>query len=201
VFDDEWSPGAGVEDYAGRQPELVARNAKQLRTSALFLQLQGQVQDALRARHERDAREHTLSAEIAAQHPLRFPDEVAEVEVDAAETRVVLSFEEKMKADALDAKARMEASRGLPAPLTQRSLNEAFAQLPEGAQASIESCIKCWRENKLGASDVIATCKSFSGSSAALHALFAAQPKHVKLEVATPAQMRELSKLSQMTTA
>ena len=32
--------------------------------------LQGQVQDALRARHERDAREQTLSAEIAAQHPI-----------------------------------------------------------------------------------------------------------------------------------
>ena len=38
--------------------------------------LQGQVQDALRARHERDAREQTLSAEIAAQHPIRFQDEV-----------------------------------------------------------------------------------------------------------------------------
>jgi len=173
----------------------MVRNSKQMRTSAIFLELHGQVQEGLRRRHERDAKEQKVSADIAAQHPICFPGEEVLAQVTVVEKRVV-SFEEKMKADALEAKAHMEASRGLPEPLTQRSLNQAFAQLPEGAQASIEACIRCWRENKLAASDVISQVKSFSGSSAVLRGLFAAQPERVDLEVATPAQMRELQRLT-----
>jgi len=172
----------------------MVRNAKQMRTSALFLELHGQVLEGLRRRHERDSKELKVSADIAAQHPICFPEEVL-AQVTVVEKRV-MSFEEKMKADALEAKSHMEASRGLPEPLTQRSLDEAFAQLPEGAQASIEACIRCWRENKLAASDVISQVKSFSGSSTVLRGLFAAQPEHVDLEVATPAQMRELQQLT-----
>ena len=57
-------------------PKAMSTDRLSPRASALFMELQGQVQDALRARHERDAREQTLSAEIAAQHPIRFQDEV-----------------------------------------------------------------------------------------------------------------------------
>merc|ERR1712216_555718 len=142
------------------------------RTQRLFLELQNTVHSALLWRHARDAKARKESAAIAEPHPIAFPDETPATSHDAEELVLtvskkpkVLSFEEKMKADAAAAKANMEAKRSLPAPLTQLVLNDAYKQLPRGAEQSIESVIQCWRTNKLDASDVIATVKSFSSAA------------------------------------
>ncbi len=207
--DFEWTPGVGVRCYMHGTPEDAAHRRKILRTSLLFMQLQKQVSDAVRWRHARDAREAKMSAEIAARHPVRFPDDepakaertdatTAAVVVEACPAVVAASFEEKMKADAREAKARMEADR-LPAPLTNAALDDAFKELPRGTQTSIEACIKCWRENKMAPADLLATVRAFASSSPALRKVFAG-PEHCGVgelgEVATAEQMHELSRMA-----
>ena len=81
---------------------------------------------------------------------------------------VVLSFEEKMKTDAI----RATSALSLPPPLTNTALNEAYSQLSPVAETSIKTVIKWWRTNKLSADNVLATVKSFAGSSAALQTIF-----------------------------
>ena len=200
--EDEWRPGAGMSHSPSDQPEEKMRKNKLQRTSLLFMELQQQVKDALRLRHDRDAREIKLSAEIAARHPIVLADGEpahARDEVECDVQLVSASFEEKMKADALEARSRMERAQSLPAPLTHAVLNEAYKQMPGGAEASIEKCIKCWRENKMGPTDLLATVKAFSRSSAALQKLFAEATVEVGQDlgqVATPEQMRELKGLA-----
>ena len=201
--DFEWTPGAGVRCYVHGEPEDAARRRKILRTSLLFMQLQKQVSDAVRWRHARDAREAKVSAEIAAKHPVRFPDDepaktAAAGVVEERPAVTVVSFEEKMKADVREAKARMEADR-LPAPLTHAVLDDAFKELPEGTQTAIEACIKCWRENKMAPADLLATVRAFASSSPALRMVFAGA-EHCgageRGEVATAEQMNELSRMA-----
>jgi hypothetical protein len=191
---DNWAPGLGLEG--------ADADAKSRRTSLLFLQLQQSVHDALRWRHARDAKARKLSADIAARHPLLAPEEAPATSHDVADltltvpksTAPVLSFEEKMKADALAAKERAADARALPPPLTKSALDEAYEQLPAGAKQSIETVVNCWRSNKLPASDVLATVKSFVGSSAALKKLFGGDEQEG--EVASDEQMRELARLA-----
>jgi len=180
-----WTPGLGIKS---KHADSDAKAARDLRTSLLFLELQQSVADALEWRHARDAKARKVSTDIAARCPLVFADE--------ASTRIaepVLSFEQKMKVDATAAKARAIAAQSLPAPLTQAVLSEALMQLPTGAATSISSVIQCWRTNKVAASDVIATAKSFSSSSAALCNIFATVISEG--EVASEVQMHELTRL------
>ena len=208
--DFEWSPGAGVPCFMLGTREAAVRRKKILRTSLLFMQLQKQVSDAVRWRHARDAHEVRVSAVIAAKHPVRFPDEETthdehEEAVTAASVAqvcpvvAVVSFEEKMLADAREAKSRMEAAR-LPAPLTQLALEEAYKEMPEGAEVSIQKCIKCWRESKMAPADLLATVKAFASSSPTLRKVFDAAEHRGAGElgqVATAEQMQELSRMAQ----
>ena len=196
-----WTPGSGLEHKTTEDERILFDK----RTSLLFLQLQQDVKDALRWRHTRDAKARNESAEIAQRCPLVFAEEPASThtkdEVEEAPTPVkrvsILSFEEKMKADALAAKARAEAAKALPAPLTQVALDEAYKQLPAGADQTIESVINCWRNNKLSADDVLSTVKSFSGSSVVLQEMFfTSSSVDGEGEVASDEQMRELARLA-----
>ena len=121
-----------------------------------------------------------------------------------------ISFEEKIKIDTSKAKARSTASPGqlLPPPLTQAALDEAYTQISPGAEKSIKSVIQWWRTNKISADDVLATVKSFTGSSTVLHKIFVtaasdtAGPRHgsgsrvarpgIEGTVVSDEQMREL---------
>lgn len=189
-----WAPGVGLGPQSNESE--AAR-----RTSLLFLQLQQTVNEAVAWRHNRDTKSRKVSADIAARCPLVFSDESpkrhAEEDVTVTVAKVkapVVSFEEMMKAAALETKAKMIAARSLPAPLTQAALNEAYTQLPSGAEQSIESVISFWRSHKMTADDVIATVKSFAGSSESLQKIFAADL--IEGEVASDEQMRELSRLA-----
>jgi hypothetical protein len=210
VDDFEWAPGSGLPCFMLGTHEEAVRRKKILRTSLLFMQLQKQVTDAVRWRHARDAHEVKVSAAIAAKHPVCFHDkETAQTEHEEAVTAAsmaqvcpvvaVVSFEEKMKADAREAKVRMEAAR-LPAPLTQLALEKAYKEMPEGAEVSIQKCIKCWRENKMAPADLLGTVKSFASSSPTLRKVFDAAEHRGADElgqVATAEQMQELSRMAQ----
>mmetsp|Transcript_59458 Transcript_59458/g.50346 ORF Transcript_59458/g.50346 Transcript_59458/m.50346 type:complete len:220 (+) Transcript_59458:55-714(+) len=190
-----------AEEYAAQ-----AAREKNMRTSMLFMELQESVSEALRWRHARDVKARKISAEIAARCPLTFPGEAApavqcnaQSSVDSAATveRVkpyvpVVSFEEKMKAETNGVRAQYK--RQLPAPLTQAALDVAYTELTKGAERSLERVFACWRANSLASDDVLASVKSFSGSSASLHKIFA--PAVPECEVASDAQMCELSRLA-----
>ena len=197
---ENWAPGLGLDDHTEGADEKCRR------TSLLFLQLQQSVEDALRWRHSRDDKARKVSADIAMRHPLKAVAETSATSHDASATDLTLtvhkktkaasvqSFEEKMKADALEAKARAADACALPAPLTKPVLDEAYLQLPAGAKQSIETVVGCWRSNKLPASDVLATVKSFVGSSTALAKLFTCEEE--ACEIASAEQMRELARLA-----
>jgi hypothetical protein len=203
-----WSPAAAAAaSTSGPGRDGTVHRAKMMRTSAIFAQLQKQVMDAVRWRRERDAREKQLSAEIAERHPVCFPeDEPAQPQeeepkgVSTEEALRVASFEEQMMQVAQDMKERQAAERGLPAPLTNSVLAEAYTQLPAGPGAAIKACIECWHEKKLDAKDVLKTVQSFSGASAALQKLCAALPEKLEPELATPEQLRDIFGLSQAKT-
>jgi|EP00802_Teleaulax_amphioxeia_P026851 hypothetical protein len=195
----DWTPGRGLEE--AQSTTDAERAAFDRRTSLLFLELQNSVQDALRWRHARDFKARKASHEIAMRCPLPAADAVATVHLVKEElpatvkkTEVkVLTFEEKMKADAAEAKARA-CARSLPEPLTTAILSAAYKEVPSGAEQTIERVLECWRTNKLSAHDVVSTVKSFSGSSAVLRKLFAEQVQEG--EVASAEQMLELSRLA-----
>ena len=108
----DWTPGRGLEE--AQSTTDAERAAFDRRTSLLFLELQNSVQDALRWRHARDFKARKASHEIAKRCPLPAADAVAtvhllkeELPTTVKKTEVkVLSFEEKMKADAAEAKTR-----------------------------------------------------------------------------------------------
>ena len=196
---DGWAPGRGLSTEAVSED---SRAAFDRRTSLLFLELQNNVHDALRWRHARDAKARKVSHDIAKRCPLEHDVAAAMVHalteelpatVKKVEVKVVLSFEEKMKADAAEAKARANA-RSLPEPLTTALLSAAYKEVPSGAEQTIERVIECWRTSKLSAQDVIATVKSFSGSSPVLRKVFSEEEQEG--EVASAEQMVELARLA-----
>ena len=194
---EDWVPGRGLDVDEVESDAAI----KYKRTSHLFLEMQQAVKSAVAWHQARDAKARKVSAEIAARLPIVFKDEAPTRHVDDELTATVekakvpvLSFEEKMKMDALEAKARMHKARCLPLPLTQAVLNNAYKQLPAGAEQSIESIIHLYHANKLPASDVLDTVKSFAGSSAALQSIFAADKQ--ECEAASEEQMRELARLA-----
>jgi len=66
--------------------DCIKLDARDMRTSSLFLELQKSVSDALEWRHARDAKARKVSAEIAARCPLVFADEAYTRSRDAAPT-------------------------------------------------------------------------------------------------------------------
>lgn len=82
----------------------------------------------------------------------------------------------------------------LPGHFTEKILGDAFRELGLGAEKSIEACLKCWREGKIGDDEMRGVFESFAGSSKALreHLMPSASPTG---EVATPEQMQELQRI------
>ena len=73
--------------------DCIKLDARDMRTSSLFLELQKSVSDALEWRHARDAKARKVSAEIAARCPLVFADEAYTGSRDAAPTAVAAEKE------------------------------------------------------------------------------------------------------------
>ena len=194
---------AGPDDSKGHAAQTAREN---MRTSMLFKELQESVSQALRWHHARHVKARKKSAEIAARCPLTFPGEVApavqcnaQFSMDHAATiekvtAPVVSFEERIKAEAKEAKECAAFARQLPAPLTQVALDVAYTELTKGAGRSLERVFACWRANSLASDDVLASVRSFSGSSATVHKIFALSVP--ECEVASDEQMRELSRLA-----
>jgi hypothetical protein len=58
-----------------------------------------------------------------------------------------------------------EPGATLPAPLTKKGLEDAYAELPAGAVNTIQSCLQCWFEGRLDSNDVTETVRSFAAKS------------------------------------
>eukprot|EP00287_Rhodomonas_sp_CCMP768_P003874 CAMPEP_0196717554 /NCGR_PEP_ID=MMETSP1091-20130531/908_1 /TAXON_ID=302021 /ORGANISM="Rhodomonas sp., Strain CCMP768" /LENGTH=236 /DNA_ID=CAMNT_0042057921 /DNA_START=72 /DNA_END=782 /DNA_ORIENTATION=+ len=194
IESESWYPGKGVPCFPfGPKNELQMRT-KQFKTSLLFLELQSQVKQAMVNKNKADEAERQLSLEVAQRHPIApiaAPTHVEQSSVSA--TRKV----DEMDMEYISAKKRKVAAAEMPAPLSASVLEAARKELPSGAVLAIETCLKCWREKKMGKDEVLFTIKTFaSASPSLLHALeFKERPQFLG-EAATQEQMRELSMLA-----
>ena len=127
----------------------------------------------------------------------------AEVEVQCA--RAAARTPEQCTAEEL-AKKEMAGRRlpDLPAPLSQRDLEAAYAELPVGACSTIQTCVECWQSGRLTSSDVVDTVRSFASLSKMIRGLFeaagtAALPSGLcSGEAATDEEMHDLAKMAQV---
>lgn len=93
------------------------------------------------------------------------------------------------------AKLRAAEVAMLPRPLTRAVLEHAYKELGVGAEQSIEACLQCWRQEKLGTDELLITLKSFASQSTTLQRHLACIMPSVEGEVATVEQMRELTEM------
>jgi hypothetical protein len=181
---------------------VVERRAKHMRTTVLYTELEEEVKEereaarrALRVRCFQDLR---ISAELAARFPLCAADgcmcvdtackdreeraEVAEVvavaEVEAGARAAgpsTVGPREACEDVDFERNASPSTSREiqLPRPLTQRGMLEALRELPEGVRHTIQACLDCWQQGRLGSKDVVDTVRSFATKSEVLRRLFA----------------------------
>ena len=189
-----WCPGACMPFYPFGEAGDVKRSTKLMRTTLLFSELEQEVKaerDAARlAQRARGFRELRISAELAARFPMLVTDEddaAAENEKGGAkgtghEAIVALesppepaepssafeaaSGEEACEEVCAEKKAeRRSREPTLPAPLTHKGLQDAYAELPAGAVNTIQSCLQCWFEGRLDSNDVTETVRSFAAKS------------------------------------
>ena len=201
-----WCPGACMPFYPFGEAGDVKRSTKLMRTTLLFSELEQEVKaerDAARlAQRARGFRELRISAELAARFPMLVTDEddaAAENEKGGAkgtghEAIVALesppepaepspAFEAasgELACDEVCAEKKAERrSREptLPAPLTHKGLQDAYAELPAGAVNTIQSCLQCWCEELLDRNDVTESVRSFAAKSKAIRSLFSAAGK------------------------
>ena len=91
-----------------------------------------------------------------------------------------------------------------PPPLTSDVLSAAHAELPSGASLALETCVRCRREGRLSADEVVGTARSFAGSSPTLTRALASPRSDAAAallragggEIATPEEMDELARLA-----
>jgi len=225
VKDFVWAPAAGVPNYSFGSAEERATRDRLHRTSLLFMELTQQVRDCVGRKRAHDACEEAESYRIAMAHPMKLAAPVVVAEpaattpvfkrtrtgeyvavFETAEERTTAAAEEQQEAATQHAaeeqatvakKARIIAISALPAPLNREDLDEAYAQLPKGAEVAIEASIKMWREKRLDLASLMATVKSFAHTSPVLKNALAhcsSEPTSpVVCEVATPEQMRDLT--------
>lgn len=62
----------------------------------------------------------------------------------------------------------------LPLPLTESVLAEALIELSQGAARAVESCLDCYRGNRMSSADLLSCVRSFAIGSASLAAVFKA---------------------------
>ena len=149
-------------------------------------------------RQASDLKEREISRQIADQYPLNPPSIFISVASSSPDQGIELPIGEDERAQFCDELARRVKT--FPLPLTSRVFAAALSELPSGASIALETCVRCWREGRLGADEVVSTARSFAGSSPtlsrALAAPSAARPRSAGGEVATPEQMDELSRLA-----
>ena len=204
--EDWWCPGACMPFYPFGDAGDVKRSTKLMRTTLLFSALEQEVkaerEAANLAQRARGFRELRISAELAARFPMRFTDdeEAAAEDNEGAkgtsghEAMVALesppepaepssafeaaSGEEACEEVCAEKKAeRRSREPTLPAPLTKKGLEDAYAELPAGAVNTIQSCLQCWFEGRLDSNDVTETVRSFAAKSEGIRSLFAAAGK------------------------
>ncbi|EKX33523.1 hypothetical protein GUITHDRAFT_120268 [Guillardia theta CCMP2712] len=185
----DWFPGAGIPFYSfGYENDS---KAKLYRTSILFTELKNQVDEMIARKHATDAKERQISAQIASQHPISFPESVDQPANASPQYQLECS-----KGDISEVEVVAKKGNSLPAPLTEAVLRTAYNELPAGARNAIETCVRCWREKKLGADEMLSTVSSFSGSSSTLASVFHKAQSFGQAdegEMATEDQFRELS--------
>lgn len=217
-----WFPGAGIPWSPFGETAVVERRTKHMRTTLLFTELEHEVtaerEAARRALHERCFRELRISAELAARFPLRAaeegsspaqarPREGGPGEVEAGGARCGGGGAEDQPDACMDAADQPDASTdvpvervasclrhdpALPRPLTERGMLEAFGELPEGARCTIQACLDCWHQGRLGNKDVVDTVRSFATKSEALRRLFADSDGAAPDPTATEQEMLQL---------
>ena len=212
-----WMPGAGIPLFPFGEPAEVKRQKTLMRTSLLFSELEREMHHEreafLLARRAHEWREIRLSAELANKFPMSTDKDeapvaaehaaAAEVEVQCA--RAAARTPEQCTAEEL-AKKEMAGRRlpDLPAPLSQRDLEAAYAELPVGACSTIQTCVECWQSGRLTSSDVVDTVRSFASLSKMIRGLFEAAGKAAlpsglcSGEAATDEEMHDLAKMAQV---
>ena len=172
--------------------------------SALEQEVKAEREAARLAQRARGFRELRISAELAARFPMRFTDEEAAAEdnegakgTSGHEAMVALesppepaepssafeaasgeeACEEVCAEKKAERRSREPLTKTLPAPLTKKGLEDAYAELPAGAVNTIQSCLQCWFEGRLDSNDVTETVRSFAAKSEGIRSLFAAAGK------------------------
>jgi len=204
---DSWIPGAGVQNSFEANEERK-KQERLLKTSMLFLQLEGQVRAEMLRRKLKEESDREISFEIARKNPLAWPEPNSEAATDVSSTCCSPDSEctpppKRLRNDMTHILALRKGPQ-LPAPLTEAVICAAACELPQGPLASFESCLRCWGLGRLGPSELVATARSFAAASPALRRLFTETDATAAVgaltvgvsELATPEQMRELAYLA-----
>jgi len=93
-------------------------------------------------------------------------------------------------------KPHAKADRELPAPLTWPAMKQVLQETHTGTQKAIESCLDCYKSNRMSASDVLAFLRSMMSQSVTLQKLFDEQRDSSRGELASADEMAELRALA-----
>ncbi|EKX30990.1 hypothetical protein GUITHDRAFT_156703 [Guillardia theta CCMP2712] len=93
-------------------------------------------------------------------------------------------------------KSNAAPERELPAPLTWQAMKQVMLETHTGTKKAIESCLDCYKSNRMSASDVLAFLRSMMSQSATLQTLFSEQRDSPKGELASADDMAELRALA-----
>jgi len=93
--------------------------------------------------------------------------------------------------------SKISAFSSLPAPLTEECVDQFLTELAPGSKKAVQSCLECWKDNRLSNDDLLSFLKSISFQSKTLEDLFSsAQVKDASFEVASADDMAELRALA-----
>ena len=173
--------------------------------SLTILSPQNRVVQIVDAHQTNDMKEREISRQIAGRYPLRSPPHGTCERLSSTPTLCKELCSDSPKNElphpcSCDAKAPLS----FPPPLSADAIDAALSELPAGSGIALVTCVRCWRDGRLGADEVVATARSFAGASPALaRALSAlaapASPAAASAprgEVATPEEMDELVRLA-----
>jgi hypothetical protein len=168
-----------------------------------ILFVQNQVFRIVDAHQTNDLKEREISRQIAGRYPLRGPPHSA-CELLSSTPTICKEHSSDMKNELPHAcTCDSKAALSFPPPLSADAIDAALSELPAGSGIALVTCVRCWRDGRLGADEVVATARSFAGASPALAralAALAAPASPAALsprgEVATPEEMHELVRLA-----
>uniref|UniRef100_A0A7S0VWP4 RING-type domain-containing protein n=1 Tax=Hemiselmis tepida TaxID=464990 RepID=A0A7S0VWP4_9CRYP len=84
--------------------------------------------------------------------------------------------------------AHGHGERGLPAPLDEKVLAKASAQLAPAARATLEACLMAYKIHKISPTDLLAFCRSMATYSPALDDVFSPRAERLTLFAADDAE-------------